>query len=120
MVGLGPPMQRRGQSTPFRLRRQLLGLTRTWRDILKGDGTFDFLAGEDSLVVPADEDADVARSVWRHCERGEDSPLSDERVVGDGYAEAGAAFPHEGIVGIEATARETRDDRLDGCDSRSC
>lgn len=50
----------------------------------------------------------------------EDSPLSDERVVGDGYAEAGAAFPHEGIVGIEATARETRDDRLDGCDSRSC
>ena len=98
-------------------------MTRTWRDILKGDGTFDFLAGEDSLVVPADKDADVARSVWRHCERGEDRTaclLSDERVVGDGYAEAGAAFPHEGIVGIEATARETRDDRLDGCDSRSC
>lgn len=72
MVGLGPPVQRRGQSTPFRLRRRLLGLAGARRDILKGDGAFDFLAGEDSLVVPADEDADVARSVWCHCESREE------------------------------------------------
>lgn len=34
--------------------------------VLESDCTPDFLAGEDSLVVPIDEDADVARAVWRH------------------------------------------------------
>jgi hypothetical protein len=34
--------------------------------ILEGYGAFDFLAGEDGLVMPADEDTDVAMAVGRH------------------------------------------------------
>ena len=42
-------------------------MTRKWSDILESDGASDFLAREDGLVVPIDEDADVGRVVgWGH------------------------------------------------------
>lgn len=40
-------------------------------NVLEGDGAPDFLAGKDSLVVPMDEDADVAGFLGRgHVEGG--------------------------------------------------
>lgn len=63
VVGLGA--ERRGETTALR-RRRLLRLARSRRDVLEGDGAFDFFASKDGLLVPANEDADVARGVGRH------------------------------------------------------
>lgn len=45
----------------------LLMLTGIGSNVLEGDGALDLLASKDSLVVPANEDADVAGAVRDHC-----------------------------------------------------
>jgi hypothetical protein len=60
------------------LARDLPGLTGKRSDILEGDGALDFLAGKDSLVVPADKDADVGRVVGRSHWSGRKPSARDE------------------------------------------
>lgn len=57
-------------------------------DILEGDCAFDFLAGEDGLVVPVDKDTDVAR------------------VFGRRHDAQRAREPSARVGGVEAELRE--------------
>lgn len=66
----------------------LLALARC--DVPEGDGALDLLAGEYGLIVPADEDADVARRVGRH--------VGVERIrmrLGSGHLSESATAVHE-------------------------
>lgn len=57
-------------------------------DILEGDCAFDLLAGEDGLVAPMDEDANVGLGVGRHDDVGGRGRREEETVArgGDGQA----------------------------------